>query len=58
MNFRQNHPKGNCCGSNAQKKKLIFMNEKILIADDHYVVRAGTCLVLETAYPRSEYRFC
>lgn len=27
------------------------MNEKILIADDHYVVRAGTCLVLETAYP-------
>ncbi|KMQ61389.1 LuxR family transcriptional regulator [Chryseobacterium angstadtii] len=27
------------------------MNEKILIADDRYVVRAGTALVLESAYP-------
>jgi DNA-binding NarL/FixJ family response regulator len=27
------------------------MNERILIADDHYVVRAGTALVLESAYP-------
>ncbi|MBV8327494.1 response regulator transcription factor [Chryseobacterium sp.] len=27
------------------------MNERILIADDHYVVRAGTSLVLESAYP-------
>ena len=28
------------------------MNERILIADDHYVVRAGTALVLESAYPQ------
>ncbi|SFN39956.1 two component transcriptional regulator, LuxR family [Chryseobacterium oleae] len=28
------------------------MNERILIADDHYVVRAGTALVLESAYPK------
>lgn len=27
------------------------MNERILIADDHYVVRAGTALVLESAFP-------
>jgi two-component system response regulator FimZ (fimbrial Z protein) len=27
------------------------MNERLLIADDHYVVRAGTALVLESAYP-------
>lgn len=27
------------------------MNERILIADDHYVVRAGTALVLETGFP-------
>ncbi|MFZ4928159.1 response regulator [Chryseobacterium sp. Mn2064] len=27
------------------------MNDRILIADDHYVVRAGTALVLESAYP-------
>nr|WP_315027690.1 response regulator transcription factor [uncultured Chryseobacterium sp.] len=28
------------------------MNDRILIADDHYVVRAGTALVLESAYPK------
>ncbi|MGH1516671.1 response regulator [Chryseobacterium sp. JK1] len=28
------------------------MNDRILIADDHYVVRAGTALVLESAYPQ------
>ncbi|NIF06111.1 response regulator transcription factor [Chryseobacterium sp. Tr-659] len=33
------------------------MNEKILIADDHYVVRAGTALVLETAYPNLRINF-
>lgn len=27
------------------------MNKKILIADDHYIVRAGTAMVLESAYP-------
>ncbi|MBB6369699.1 response regulator transcription factor [Chryseobacterium shigense] len=27
------------------------MNERILIADDHYVVRIGTALVLESEYP-------
>ncbi|WP_228413540.1 response regulator [Chryseobacterium sp. CH21] len=33
------------------------MNERILIADDHYVVRAGTSLVLETAYPELKIDF-
>ena len=33
------------------------MNERILIADDHYVVRAGTSLVLETAYPELNIDF-
>lgn len=33
------------------------MNERILIADDHYVVRAGTALVLETAYPNLNIDF-
>ncbi|MDR2234852.1 MAG: response regulator transcription factor [Chryseobacterium sp.] len=33
------------------------MNERILIADDHYVVRAGTALVLETAYPKLKIDF-
>ncbi|MBV8325164.1 response regulator transcription factor [Chryseobacterium sp.] len=27
------------------------MNERILIADDHHVVRAGTALILQSAYP-------
>lgn len=33
------------------------MNERILIADDHYVVRAGTALVLESAYPNLRIDF-
>lgn len=33
------------------------MNKKILIADDHYIVRAGTAMVLETAYPRLNINF-
>lgn len=33
------------------------MNERILIADDHYVVRAGTALVLESAYPHLKIDF-
>lgn len=33
------------------------MKERILIADDHYVVRAGTALVLETAFPGLEIDF-
>ncbi|PWN71145.1 DNA-binding response regulator [Chryseobacterium phosphatilyticum] len=33
------------------------MNERILIADDHYVVRAGTALVLESAYPKLAIHF-
>ncbi|MET3036815.1 response regulator transcription factor [Chryseobacterium sp. NRRL B-14859] len=33
------------------------MNERILIADDHYVVRAGTALVLESAYPKLKIDF-
>ncbi|HAO27170.1 MAG TPA: DNA-binding response regulator, partial [Chryseobacterium indologenes] len=33
------------------------MNERILIADDHYVVRAGTALVLESAYPKLSIDF-
>lgn len=33
------------------------MNERILIADDHYVVRAGTALVLESAYPQLSIDF-
>ncbi|CAM3175492.1 DNA-binding response regulator [Chryseobacterium flavum] len=33
------------------------MNERILIADDHYVVRAGTALVLESAYPALQIDF-
>jgi DNA-binding NarL/FixJ family response regulator len=33
------------------------MKERILIADDHYVVRAGTSLVLETAYPELKIDF-
>ncbi|MDH6253494.1 DNA-binding NarL/FixJ family response regulator [Chryseobacterium sp. H1D6B] len=33
------------------------MNQKILIADDHYVVRAGTALVLESAYPALQINF-
>ncbi|MDR6922286.1 response regulator transcription factor [Chryseobacterium sp. 2987] len=33
------------------------MNERILIADDHYVVRAGTALVLESAYPKLDIDF-
>ncbi|CAH0211281.1 response regulator transcription factor [Chryseobacterium sp. WG14] len=33
------------------------MNERILIADDHYVVRAGTALVLESAYPELKIDF-
>ncbi|WP_223608193.1 response regulator transcription factor [Chryseobacterium sp. OSA05B] len=33
------------------------MNERILIADDHYVVRAGTALVLESAYPQLKIDF-
>ncbi|KFF74782.1 LuxR family transcriptional regulator [Chryseobacterium sp. P1-3] len=33
------------------------MNERILIADDHYVVRAGTALVLESAFPKLEIDF-
>ncbi|KPE51063.1 response regulator [Chryseobacterium indologenes] len=33
------------------------MNERILIADDHYVVRAGTALVLESAYPEFSIDF-
>ncbi|SHH34895.1 two component transcriptional regulator, LuxR family [Chryseobacterium oranimense] len=33
------------------------MNERILIADDHYVVRAGTALVLESVYPKTNIDF-
>ncbi|KFE97225.1 response regulator [Chryseobacterium luteum] len=33
------------------------MNGRILIADDHYVVRAGTALVLESAYPKFKIDF-
>ncbi|MGC5746769.1 response regulator [Chryseobacterium sp. NFX27] len=33
------------------------MNERILIADDHYVVRAGAALVLESAYPKLKIDF-
>lgn len=33
------------------------MNERILIADDHYVVRAGTALVLESVYPKNNIDF-
>jgi two-component system response regulator FimZ (fimbrial Z protein) len=33
------------------------MNERILIADGHYVVRAGTALVLESAYPKIKIDF-
>ncbi|PQA89920.1 DNA-binding response regulator [Chryseobacterium shigense] len=33
------------------------MNERILIADDHYVVRAGTALVLDSAYPQLKIDF-
>jgi len=33
------------------------MNERILIADGHYVVRAGTALVLESAYPKIRIDF-
>ena len=33
------------------------MNERILIADDHYVVRAGTALVLESVYPKPNIDF-
>ncbi|MGU3374872.1 response regulator [Chryseobacterium sp. M5A1_1a] len=33
------------------------MNDRILIADDHYVVRAGTALVLETAFPNLNIDF-
>ncbi|PIF45544.1 DNA-binding NarL/FixJ family response regulator [Chryseobacterium sp. 52] len=33
------------------------MNERILIADDHYVVRAGTALVLESAFPKLKINF-
>lgn len=33
------------------------MNERILIADDHYVVRAGTALVLDSAYPQFKIDF-
>ncbi|MCJ7935774.1 MAG: response regulator transcription factor [Chryseobacterium sp.] len=33
------------------------MKERILIADDHYVVRAGTALVLESAYPECKIDF-
>lgn len=33
------------------------MNKKILIADDHYIVRAGTAMVLEAAYPRLNINF-
>lgn len=37
--------------------KTSYMKERILIADDHYVVRAGTALVLETAFPGLEIDF-
>ncbi|AZA50515.1 DNA-binding response regulator [Chryseobacterium carnipullorum] len=33
------------------------MNERILIADAHYVVRAGTALVLDSAYPQFKIDF-
>lgn len=33
------------------------MNERILIADGHYVVRAGTALVLESVYPKIRIDF-
>lgn len=33
------------------------MNKKILIADDHYIVRAGTAAILELEYPELEIHF-
>nr|WP_315034704.1 response regulator transcription factor [uncultured Chryseobacterium sp.] len=33
------------------------MNKKILIADDHYIVRAGTAAILELEYPDIEIYF-
>lgn len=33
------------------------MNERILVADDHYVVRAGTALVLESIHPQIKIDF-
>lgn len=33
------------------------MNKKVLIADDHYIVRAGTAAILELEYPDIEIYF-